>query len=399
MNLLFVNEIPMNPLFGGIERVTDLLTKELIARGHNVYYLCTRIDDDSMLDYEFPVDQLVLPNENGFFNHKNIQYYRKLLETTKIDVVINQRGWAPLMNPVLKLCGVPTISVIHTIPKGMHIIHMNGILHHNNSFDGFWRYIIKLLIYPLYYLYKYLRSIKRLKVHYWDLMSNSDAVVLLSQNCKKELDLFTRTLSPKCPTYSIPNPNTYSVCEFGLTKKEKVLLYVGRMSANEKNPLRLLKIWKELYQTHRDWRLIFVGDGDALPNMKTYSLRHKLERVEFAGKQSNVKDYYVKSDFICLTSNFEGWGLTLTEGMSFGCIPFTFNNYGAASEIIDDQINGCLIPPFSLKIYAERLSELMNNHVLRNSMSKAAMEKVESFSVVKVANQWENLFNKVLARS
>ena len=42
--------------------------------------------------------------------------------------------------------------------------------------------------------------------------------------------------------------------------------------------------------------------------------------------------------------------MTLTEGMSFGCIPFTFDNYGAASEIIDDGVNGCFIPSFDLRI-------------------------------------------------
>ena len=87
--------------------------------------------------------------------------------------------------------------------------------------------------------------------------------------------------------------------------------------------------------------------------------------------------------------------MTLTEGMSFGCIPFTFENYGAASEIIDDGVNGCLIPPFDLKIYSGRLSELMCNEQRRTCMSRSAMKKVKSFDISVVGDKWDELFSKV----
>ena len=56
MKLLFVNNIPFNPIAGGIERVTDVLAKELIKRGHRVYYLCAKIDASGqcLLNYDYP---------------------------------------------------------------------------------------------------------------------------------------------------------------------------------------------------------------------------------------------------------------------------------------------------------------------------------------------------------
>lgn len=398
MNILFVNEIPMNPLFGGIERVTDLLTKELITRGHKVYYLCSRIDNESMLGYEFPAEQLALPTDGGFSNEENIQYYEELLKTNKIDIVVNQRGWAPFMNNVLCCNTVKTVSVIHSTPLGFHVMYMKEILRHNKTFDGISRYIIKLIVYPFYYAYKYITSLVRLKHHYYNLVKDSSAVVLLSDKCRQDFKQITQGYNPSCPIYSIPNPNVYINRNTDLAKKDNIILYVGRLCHNQKQPERMLKVWERIFENHQDWKLIFVGEGDALDNMKLYAQNKRIERVEFAGKKDNVEDYYSKASFICLTSDFEGWGMTLTEGMSFGCIPVTFNNYGAASEIIDDQINGCLIPPFNLKTYAERLSELMNNQILRETMSKAAIEKVETFSVGKVVDQWENLFNQVLAQ-
>ena len=239
------------------------------------------------------------------------------------------------------------------------------------------------------------KSINKLKSHYRFLVSNTSAVVLLSKKCKQEFDEIVRPFSPQCITCSIPNPNTYLIPSDGTFKKENIVLYVGRLSANEKNPMRLLKVWEKIYKSHKEWKLIFVGEGDALDDMKSYTFNRSLERVEFHGRRSNVDDYYRKADFICLTSNFEGWGMTLTEGMCFGCIPFTFDNYGAASEIIDDNINGCLIPLFDLNIYSERLLELMCNEKKRMRMSRAAMKKVKSFDANVVVDQWEEMFVRV----
>ena len=180
-----------------------------------------------------------------------------------------------------------------------------------------------------------------------------------------------------------------------LAKKDNIILYVGRLCHNQKKPERMLKVWERIFGNHQDWKMVFVGDGDALDNMKLYAQKKRIERVEFAGKRDNVEDYYAKASFICLTSDFEGWGMTLTEGMSFGCVPFTFNNYGAASEIIDDDVNGCLIPAYDLKLYAQRLSELIVNESKRLMMMRASMEKVRKFSVERVVDRWENLFQEL----
>lgn len=395
MNILFVNEIPMNPIYGGIERVTDLLSKEWILRGHTIVYLGARADG-KMMDYSFPAKQLILPFEGAFENPDNIQFYSDVLSKYNIDVVINQRGWAPFMNKALGCSEVKVISVIHTIPQGAHVLYMNEILWHNKTFNGIFRYVCKLMIYPFYYAYKYVKSSVKLRRHYHFLIRKSNAVVLLSSKCEREFNKLIKNDKSLYLTYAIPNPNVYKNISVDWNQKDNIILYVGRLSNNEKRPLRLLNVWERISKKHSDWKVVFVGDGDALDNMKLYAQKKRIERVEFAGKRDNVEDYYAKASFICLTSDFEGWGMTLTEGMSFGCIPFTFNNYGAASEIIDDGINGCLIPAFNLKQYARRLSYLMGNEEERRTMAIAALNKVQAFNVVNVVNRWDELFEQIL---
>ena len=159
--------------------------------------------------------------------------------------------------------------------------------------------------------------------------------------------------------------------------------------------MRIIKIWQKLYRKHPDWKLQIVGDGPERSRMEAYVKSKGIERVEFEGAQTNVEQYYKKASFVCLTSQFEGWGMTLTEGMSFGCIPFTFNSYGAASDIVDDNINGCLVSPFDLNEYAEKLSYLMCNANQRKRMALEAQIKVQQFSVSNVVDKWETLFNSI----
>ena len=180
--------------------------------------------------------------------------------------------------------------------------------------------------------------------------------------------------------------------------KGKNILYVGRLEKVDKNPIRILKIWKDLQCKYPDWQLKIVGEGTEKVKMQEYVKLHSLNNVHFEGQQSDVSQYYREASFVCLTSNFEGWGMALTEGMQFGCIPFTFNNYGAAYEIIDDGINGCLISAYNLKEYGSRLSELMSDDDMRSKMSMAAIEKVKMFSVENVVDKWEEIFNSLYVK-
>ena len=79
-NILFINERPFNPILGGIERVTDVITKALLAKGqYSVYYLCGKINDNETeyLNYDFPAILYTLPEDRLFASEKNIEFIEK----------------------------------------------------------------------------------------------------------------------------------------------------------------------------------------------------------------------------------------------------------------------------------------------------------------------------------
>ena len=396
MNILFVNNNPFNPVLGGIERVTDVLTKEFIKRGYNIFYLCEKIDTSEryLLEYKYPAKLYQFPNHGLFDDEENVCFYKKLQTRLDIDIVINQRGLGGYYNGILPITQAKLVCVIHSVPDGDVTLFLNKIVDFSvPPFASFKRFIKRNVSFLITNHWRR-KLLKETKIKYNDLAIYSNAIVTLSKKCIRMMETLIDVPHTSI-IISIPNPNTFKI-ENELNLKTKVILYVGRLSKAEKEPLRLLKIWKRLHKKHKEWCLKIVGDGEERKKMYDYVKEHSLNNVYFEGRQLNVAKYYKEASFVCLTSNFEGWGMALTEGMQYGCIPFTFNNFGAASDIIDDGINGCLIPAFDIKIYANRLSMLIRDDIKRTEMSIAAVEKVKLFSVENIANRWEELFLKLV---
>lgn len=392
IKILFVNERPFNPILGGIERVTDVLTKSLLLKGYTIYYLCGKVEEQkNVLNYDFPVSLYQLP-EYGLFNSvENLQFYEELLNRLKIDIVINQRGLNGGFNRMLAIGNVKKISVIHSKPNAQINHNIARILLFSNEFKEQLKKYVKICFYPIFYIRAIHKAKKMIKEAYRELVKYSDAIVLLSNNDKHEFLSNGINLENKI-LCGIPNPNTFINIDNDIKEKEKVILYVGRFDQFEKNILCLIKIWKHLFLHYPDWRLVLVGDGPDKNRVLKYIKNHQIKNVFIEGVQREVDKYYRKASFICLTSFYEGWGMTLTEGMSYGCIPCTFNNYGAARDIIDDGVNGCLIDAFNINEYSARLAEIMRDDIKRENMSRAAFEKVKEFSVENVVEKWELLF-------
>lgn len=85
----------------------------------------------------------------------------------------------------------------------------------------------------------------------------------------------------------------------------------------------------------------------------------KLKRITFYGFQ-NPDEFYKKSLVSCMTSNFEGFGMVLVEAMQYGCVPFAFDTFTALHDIIDDGVNGFIIPPFDEDKYAETVERFVH---------------------------------------
>ena len=97
-----------------------------------------------------------------------------------------------------------------------------------------------------------------------------------------------------------------------------------------------------------------------------------------------------------MTSSYEGFGIVLVEAMNMKVVPIAFESFSTVRDIIDNNINGVLIPPFNTDLYAEKLSELMSKSSLRDKYSNKAYHKSKQFHLDEIGDKWLSLFSSLI---
>lgn len=180
--------------------------------------------------------------------------------------------------------------------------------------------------------------------------------------------------------------------------KDNQIVFVGRLENMTKRPYRILQTWKFIEGKYPDWNLTFVGDGPDRQSLEAKVEEQGLKRVTFVGFQNPV-EYYKRASILMLTSDIEGFPLVLAECMSFGVVPVVYASYPAVYDIIEDGVNGIIIPKkdeFPAELAARKISAIMVDENKRMKMALAATEKSQKYSISTICRQWENTFNEII---
>jgi len=389
MNIAFLFYCPIVPHIGGVQRVTDVLTKEFVKRGHNVIFICTesRNMDDAYQNYS--ATQIYLDSNKN--EEEFIADYCKILHTNDIDVVISQEAQKEslLLLANTPIC-VKRISVVHINPYAIigNERRIKRAIRSRRLVTNLAKYLVMLFphIARQYYRLKENKFYRRI-------LGVSDKLVLLSPS-------FVELLKENIPNISnrklvtIGNPNTF-VPKHEVGTKENLIICVARLSEAPKNVRDFILVWQQLYKYNPMWKAVIVGDGPDRGLLESFAKKKGVRNLSFVGRVENVGNYYQRAKFVCMTSIYEGWGMVLTEGMSYGCVPCVYGSYGAAFDIVDDGVNGIISTPFRPKEMADRIQTLINDESRLAQISSSAIEKVKDFNADKVADKWDALFGSL----
>lgn len=389
MNIAFLFYCPIVPHIGGVQRVTDVLAKEFVKRGHNVIFICTesRNMDDAYQNYS--ATQIYLDSNKN--EEEFIADYCKILHTNDIDVVISQEAQKEslLLLANTPIC-VKRISVVHINPYAIigNERRIKRAIRSRRLVTNLAKYLVMLFphIARRYYRFKENKFYRRI-------LGVSDKLVFLSPSFVELLkenipDISSRKLA------AIGNPNTF-VPKHEVRTKENLIICVARLSEVPKNVRDFILVWQQLYKDNPKWKAIIVGDGPDRGMLESFAKKKGVRNLSFVGRVENVGNYYQRAKFVCMTSIYEGWGMVLTEGMSYGCVPCVYGSYGAAFDIVDDGVNGIISTPFRPKEMADRIQTLINDESRLAQMSSSAIEKVKDFNADKVADKWDALFGSL----
>lgn len=317
------------------------------------------------------VDKFKYENPEG--QYKTLESY---LLRNQIGIVINQRYQDASIVKNLFLAtkshGIKLYTVFHSSPGFQFIIKEHGV-----------RCILRKV-------YNEIFLKRRMSIHYNEIANYSDKIVFLS---KPYVQLFQKEYAIKKTDAKkfavIPNPCT--VNSGNIAEKENIVLVVSRLEETPKKITYILRIWNSIRSRFPDWRLVFVGEGPSQDEYMSYCATHHMDNVQFVGRQEPLP-YYEKASVFMMTSSFEGWPLTIVEAMANGVVPIVMDSFAAVHDIIDNGKDGYITPNNDLYAYAEKLTQLMQNKNLRETISNAARQKTKNFSPEQVIEKWISLF-------
>lgn len=391
MNILFY--MHKYPSYGGIENVTTYLANYFVSKGNGVQiFSFVGVDFElllSKLNNKIKFTQAY--DSDDYCSQKNYEQLKQIVRERKIDFIIFQDSYAPVEKQLWRLkkefSNIKVISVEHNTPDAF----LKALKYEKPSskFEAFK----KIFFYPLYY-YKILYRIRRRHVMVY---SESDKYVLLTS---KFMPVFKKVsgVSNLDKLLAIRNPITIETpTEIDWDIKRNICLFPARL-VSQKGVEYLMKIWSKVESFHTNWDLVIVGDGPERKYIEEMIKTCDLKHVILEGFQSNMVAYYESASVLLATSIYEGWPLTLSEAMAYGCVPIVFDSYLAASEIVDNGKTGFVIPPFDIDLYVEKLLDLMECNDLRLSMGKQAKVSSLKYGIEAIGSKWISFLSKELAK-
>lgn len=137
-------------------------------------------------------------------------------------------------------------------------------------------------------------------------------------------------------------------------------------------------------------RLTVVGDGPELARLHDLAREEGVaDAVEFAGYRPDGAEAFAAASVALLTSTSEGAPLVLLEAMARGCIPIAYDiDYGPA-DVIEDGVNGFLVPPGDTASLARTIAAVAEMPAARRAVVRqAARATVARFDEAAVTARW-----------
>lgn len=388
MNILFYQH--QYPAFGGIETVTTILANSFAEDGHNVAIVSFihKSGTDLLNRLNKKVAWHELP-EGEINAEENRTALLEIFRNFKPDKIIFQDSYANiqylLWSALVDWRGQTVqdlIVVEHNAPRWMPGRRTKPL-----SVKDFLKQVVLFLLKP-YFKYRRFRYESHRRCELFD---KADSYVILSKNYEQAIRRLVGA-SRMHKLHVIPNPSRSVNTDNNMDHKKKQVLFVGSL-IRTKGVDRLLDVWSDISFRHPDWDFVIVGDGVLRQDLESIVEKKKIPRIKFAGFQKDPTVFYKHSSIFVMASDFEGWPMVLVESMQYGCVPVIYDSFAAATDILDDGVNGRVIPHFNRRVFGIALETLMDDSGTRTRFAYAAQRKVENYSEDNIKKYWINLLS------
>lgn len=199
---------------------------------------------------------------------------------------------------------------------------------------------------------------------------------------------------PKHPKVCVIH-NPMQPAAVSTAKKKQWIITTGRLTY-QKGMDYLVRTADLVLKKYPDWTWLVLGDGQMRGEMEAEIKEFGLEgRLILIGQTVDVDAYLRQAQIFVLTSRGEGLPMSLLEAKAHRLPCVSFDIATGPDEIIDDGVNGFLIPAFSCRQMAQRIGQLIEDDRMRHDFSKQAELGTEKFQMASILRQWDEVLKQV----
>lgn len=178
--------------------------------------------------------------------------------------------------------------------------------------------------------------------------------------------------------------------------RDNIIVSVGRIDANKNHKL-IIDSFDRIKNDYPDHKLVIYGEGPDKDKLTDYVDSKGLSgSIVFAGSVPDVADRIESAKMFILASDMEGMPNALIEAMSLGLACITTDCMYDTSELIQDNINGIVVPKGDEKAMSDAMRRLLDNPELsdRLGLEASRIQEVVAPSIINM--RWEKYFQEVM---
>ena len=289
-----------------------------------------------------------------------------------------------------------TLKILHIIKKNdIQIIHVNDIY----NMVGVLVKIFRPKIYLIYHVRLLNNSYVSPLYNIWSFLIHkyADRIICVSKAVSESFPYHSSKLTILYDAIALPK---MTLNQDHTHEEDPIKLYYIGNYVKGKGQDLALKAYIEARKINTKLSLYFVGG--TLGKKKNLAFKNSLktkvnqanlnDSVSFLDQSNNIGEYYQKADIILNFSENESFSMVCLEALAYSK-PLIATNSGGPSEIIDNELDGLLIPNKDIRQMKDAILKLSSNQALRNKFIKNGPVKVkERFNIEESAARLEGLY-------
>jgi len=182
--------------------------------------------------------------------------------------------------------------------------------------------------------------------------------------------------------------------DLGLPEGALLFGFVGRFQ-ERKGIRELAHAWKRVVTALPDAHLALVGWGNL--ETEARNILSGVGNVHWLGQRQDVPSLMKTFDVLVAPFRREAFGLVLVEAMAAGT-PVICERTGSIPEIVDDGVEGVLIPPRDVEALSSTMIALGRDTERRAALGANGPRRARDFTLDQMINAHEDLLLEIVAR-